>query len=68
MQADDAAGHVHLLVIVEAQINHAVGTELGIGNAGLGIEGNELIADGDVKSTLLVAIGPVAQTEARAAA
>ena len=65
MQADDAAVGIHLLVVILAQVDHAVLAEGRIGQARLRIEGEHRVADGDVEDALVGAVGPIGAAQAR---
>jgi hypothetical protein len=68
MQADDAAHRVHVLVIVLAQVDHAVVAERRIGPAGLGIQREHVIAACHIQDAFVGAVGPIADAQARPAA
>jgi hypothetical protein len=65
MQADIGVDQIDGLVEILFQIDQAIVAERRIGNAGRGIQRDQLIADGDVKDALLAAVGPIGHAMAR---
>ena len=70
MQADllarTLAVQVDVLVVVPLEIDHAVRAETRIGLAGLRIQRDQLIADGDVEDAFRIAVAPIADAMAAA--
>jgi len=65
MEADLAGDEIHLLIVVQLQIDDAALAEPGDRHAGPGIEGDEPIAWRDVQDPIVPAIGPVREAATR---
>ena len=64
LQSDVGGDRIDLLIVVPPQIDHAVASESGQRAAGLGVEGDHLVAGRDVHDPLVRAVGPVGQAAA----
>ena len=66
MQPDFAGDGIDRLIVILFQIDHAILSEAGHGNAGLGVQGNQTIAGRDVEDALFfcAAFRPVGESAA----
>ena len=61
MQPDLTGDQIHVLIVVQLQIDDAALAEARHGNAGLRVERDETISGRDVEDALFTAVGPISQ-------